>query len=417
MGRAPRGDNVSLQQTSQARHPDFIRTVLDRAVHFINDGQLNSADVLLEALADEMTVREQVAYLRGIIASGLGKKNIAQHFFKTALAANPRNAHAHALLGETLLDDQPAHAAAAFAAALTLDSTKPDWNVWLAKAFKRLGFNDFAKDSLSEALALSKSHADALNEMAVLTAQATSEDLRQSLPHKAHSRDQAVLCDALLVEAMRHQSNHNLDRARKLFEGLLEINPSHHVAVCNFAILEREAGHLSLAKELLDRARVLLDQVPVSRLEALPGRLVMAEAYITFGDSERARSQIDAVLKLAPDDAGIQASCAMALQKIGQSRDAIVNFERAVTLNQNQSPEFYCALGSALLEIEMPDRAEILFNHAAALAPGLKPAIQGLFETYLALGRRADAKAQFDVMLSANPSDPEIEALRCRLSH
>jgi Tfp pilus assembly protein PilF len=407
---------MSLQQSSPARHPDFIRTVLDRAVHFINDGQLNSADVLLEALADETTVREQVAYLRGVTASGLGKKNFAQHFFKTALEANPRNAHAHALLGETLLDDQPAHAAAALAAALTLDPTKPDWNVWLAKAFNRLGFTDFAKNSLKDALALSTSHTDALYEMDALAAQETSEDLRQSLSHKAHSRDQSVLCEALLLEATRHQSNHDLDRARKLFKSLLEINPSHHLAICNSAILERGAGQLGLAKELLNRARVLLDQVPVSRLEALSGRLVMAEAYITFGDTERARSQIDAVVKLAPEDEGILAASAMALQKIGQSRDAIVHFERAITLNQNQSPEFYCALGAALLAIEMPDRAEITFNHAAALAPGFKLAIRGLFETYLALGRRTDAKAQLDLMLVADPSDPETEDLRRRLA-
>ncbi len=407
---------MSLQQSSPARHPDFIRAVLDRAVNFINGGQLNSADVLLETLANEATVKEQVAYLRGITARGLGQKSVAQYFFKTALGANPRNAQAHALLGHTLLDDQPAHAAAAFAAALTLNSAEPDWCVWLALAFSRLGFHDLAKDNLTDALALSASHAEALAEMDALTASDATEAKQQISSHKARSSDQSVLCDALLVEATRHQSNHDLDRARRVFERLLEINPSHHLAICNFALLEREAGQLGLAKELLNRARVLLDQVQVSRLEAFPVRLVMAEAYITFGERESARSQIDTIVKLSPDDAGIQAACAMVLQKIGQSRDAIVHFERAITLNQHQSPEFYCALGAALLAIEMPDRAEIPFNHAATLAPGLKPTMRGLFETYLALGRRNDAKMQLEAMLAADPSDPEIEDLRRRLT-
>jgi tetratricopeptide (TPR) repeat protein len=408
---------MATSQPLPARHPDFIRVVLGRAVKMIETGQLHSAEVLLETLSNEAQVRDTVAYLRGIVAVGLGQKIDAQHFFKMALEINPNHAQAHAYLGNTLLDDQPAHAAAAFAAALTLNSDNADWSVGFAKSLKRLGLTELAKDNLADALAQAPAHVEGSKEMADVVAMETGGSREEAISCQSRGVDESILCDALLVEATRHQGRHDLERARRIFERLLKINPSHHLALCNFAILERQAGNFDRANQLVECARELLDRGAVSGSEFIPVRLAMAQAYIALEDSQGVRAQINAVLANVPENAGVLAACAMALQDAGLSRESLVHFERAIALNQQQSAEFFCALGSALIMIKEPGRAEIAFKHAAALAPKSKAMQRGLFETYLALGRPSEAKVQLNALLSDDSSHLLAEQLKARLAN
>lgn len=336
------------------RHPDYIRAIFDRAVKMIEDGRLDSAEVLLETLSREPTAKEAAAYLRGVIASRLMEKAAAQTFFRTALEANPHNAEAHAQLGRLLLDDQPAGAAAAFAAALALDSRNVDWHVGLAEALGRLGFGDLAKDSLTEALARAPTHPRA-NELAASLAVETREIEGLS------PEDEAILCDALFAEATRLLGDGDLARAKAIYERVLARAPAHCFSLVNLGALERTLGDL-------DRSQTLLERALTADPTLTPAHLALAETCLAAGRASAARAHFETAIGLEPQSAAPCAAYAMALQKMGEAKEAIPLFHRAILLDQNQPSEFYAALGVALEAMGMSDRAEIALKHAAALA-------------------------------------------------
>lgn len=396
---------MTLQQIPHERHPDYIRTILERAVTMIETGRLDSAEVLLATLGDEPSVKEVTAYLRGTIAARLEQNLVAQRFFKAAVEANPQNAEAHAQLGRLLLDEQPGSAAAAFAAALTLDARNPDWHVGLAKALGRLGFNDLAKESLADALSRSPGHAEASKIAALMNAETENAGEVEAASERRRSADESILYDALFMEATRRQSGGDVARAKTIFERLLKHAPAHDFALCNLGALERMIGNL-------DRSVELLEQAIASSPKLVPAHLALAETYLASDKTPAARARFEAAIELEPQNAGVYAAYAMALKRMGAFEEAIPHFHRAILIDQQQSAEFYAALGAALAALEMHDRAEVAFQHAAALAPDSIEAQRGLLQSTLALGRHDRAKAQIEAMLTRTPSDAEADALR-----
>ncbi len=371
----------------------------------IEGGRLDSAEVLLATLGDEPSVREVTAYLRGVTAVYLGHKVEAQNFFKAALVANPQNADAHAQLGRLFLDDEPISAAAAFAAALTLDARNPDWHVGLARAFRRLGLNDLAKENLADALSRSPDHAEASKVSALMDAEAEHAGEAEATSTELRSADESILCDALFAEATRRQSNGDLALAKKIFELLLKRAPAHSFALCNLGALERTLGNL-------DRSLELLEQAIASAPKLVPAHLALAETHLALDRAPAARARFEEAIELEPQNASASAAYAMALQRMGASEEAIPHFHRAILLDQQQSAEFYAALGTALAALDRHDRAEIAFQHAAALAPDFIEAQRGLLQSTLALGRHDRAKMQIEAMLARAPSGAEADALR-----
>jgi tetratricopeptide (TPR) repeat protein len=348
---------MTEKQIPGERHPEYIRAIFERAVKMIGEGRLDSAEVLLATLSEAPSAKETSSYLRGVIAARLMEKAAAQRFFRTALEANPRNAEAHAQLGALLLDDRPVSAAAAFAAALTLDARNADWHVGLAEALCSLGFDDLARDSLAEALTRSPGHPKASKFAETLDA--TAQEIAEIGDLSAE--DEAILCDALFVEATRRQSNGESPRARTIFERVLKRAPTHCFALCNLGALERAAGDLDRSMELIEKA-IAIDPALV------PARLAFAETCLAAGREQEALAQFEGAIELEPQNASAYAAYAVALQRIGASKEAIPHFHRAILIDQNQSADFYAALGAALEAMGLSDRAQIALRHAEALA-------------------------------------------------
>ncbi|MBU3887032.1 tetratricopeptide repeat protein [Methylosinus sp. KRF6] len=343
---------MTQQNIPGGRHPDYIRAILDRAVKMIGEGLLDSAEVLLGTLSNEPSTREVTAHLLGVIAMRRMETSAAQLFFKAALEANPHNAEAHAQLGALLLDERPVAAAAAFAAALTIDARNPDWHVGLATAFQRLGFDDLARDNLADALALSPDHSEAAKRAAAET---------REIDELPQEEDEALLCDALFAEGTRRQAAGELARAAAIFERILTRAPEHAFTLCNFGALRRVMGDLDASEALLEQA-IAIDP------NLAPARLALAETHMAAGRDPEARAQFETAIELEPKDAAARAAYAMALQKMGAVQESIPHFHHAILLDQNRPAEFYAALGSALQAMGMRDRAEIALRHAAALA-------------------------------------------------
>ncbi|MCA6120300.1 tetratricopeptide repeat protein [Bradyrhizobium sp. WSM 1704] len=245
--------------------------------------------------------------------------------------------------------------------------------------------------------------------------------------------DDPVLCDALFVEACRHQRAGNLDRARKLFEQVLVFDPRHVNTLCNLAALEIDSGQGTLA---LKRLRIAADLAP----GLVPVRIGLAEALMAAGRTEQAFAEYTRAIALAPENADVHAAYAMALSKLGDHGqagldagmrnrlirehygralelaprsdalhsqyalalcqlgdldDAMNHFLAATRINQRQSSEFYEALGRTCAARGNAQGAEISLKHAVALDPKRLSAHCALGELYLVLNRADDAASSF----------------------
>lgn len=367
---------MTTTQNHRERHPDYVRTILERAMKLIEENRLDSADVLLATLLDDPQAEGSMAYLRGVIAARKGEGDAAQAFFRIAIEADPRNADAHARLGSLLLDGRPVSAAAAFAAALTLDRRYADWHTGLAKAFASIGLREFAKSNLADALSLAPDHHEASVLAKLLEAGATPAEV-EALP----ADDEASLRDALLMEASRRALDGEQSAAKRIYEYVLRRRPNDGHALCGLGAIERELGDLSRSEQLLLLA-IAADPQLASASVAL------AQTYLAGDRRSEAHARFEAAVALEPKNAAVHAAYAVALQKMGESEKAIQHFFRAIAIDQRQSAEFYVSLGEALVALEKYDRAQIAFEHASALSPGVEGAKLGLARCARALERR-----------------------------
>ncbi|HET6378438.1 MAG TPA: tetratricopeptide repeat protein [Methylocella sp.] len=182
-------------QQAAGELPEFVRTILDRALALFKEGRYDGTEVLLAALPEDVPGRPFVLHLRGLSALHLGQKERARQFLTAAINANPADAEAHANLGVLLLETQRhPEAAAAFAAALSLDSSIAVWHFGLAKALSALGQTDLAIESCRDSCALAPGYAEAAAELGLLLSgcgefEQANGVLRQALAHQPESAD------------------------------------------------------------------------------------------------------------------------------------------------------------------------------------------------------------------------------------
>ncbi|MBR0871352.1 tetratricopeptide repeat protein [Bradyrhizobium tropiciagri] len=255
--------------------------------------------------------------------------------------------------------------------------------------------------------------------------------LRMAAPRPVS--ENTVLCDALFVEACRHHRAGNFDRAKRLFEQVLVFDPRHVNTLCNLAALEIEAGEGELA---LKRLRIAVNLAP----NLVPVRIGLAEALLGAGRTEQALGEYGKAIDLAPEQAGVHAAYATALSKLsdpgqagldpdarkrlihehyrkalelaprsdalhaqyalalcqlGELDNAMNHFLAATQINQQQSSEFYEALGRVCAARGNAQGAEISLKHAVALDPQRATAHCALGELYLVLDRPDDAASSF----------------------
>lgn len=212
-----------------------------------------------------------------------------------------------------------------------------------------------------------------------------SSALRMATPG---SVSDPVLCDALFVEACRHHRAGDLERARKLFEQILAFDPGHVNALCNLGAIELDTGDGARA---LARLRIAAELAP----DLVPVRIGLAEALMDAGRTEQGLAQYRKAIELAPRNDAAHAKYALALVEFGDLDNAMNHFLAATRINQQQSSEFYEALGRVCAARGNTQGAEISLKHATALDPQRVTAHCALGDLYLVLERPDDAETSF----------------------
>ncbi|WP_420969878.1 tetratricopeptide repeat protein [Bradyrhizobium sp. B120] len=263
-----------------------------------------------------------------------------------------------------------------------------------------------------------------------------SSALKMTVPH---DEGDALVCDALFVEACRQHRAGQLDRAAKLFEHVLSLDHGHVNTLCNLGAIELDFGHH-------ERAYTLLQTAVTAAPSLAPARIALADVLIATQRTEQAVAQYRKAIELAPTSVDAHAAYANALRKLGRDEqasgmhadmvkrqlhqhyrkalelapasdtlhaqyalalcelgdldNAMPHFLAATKINQQQSSEFYEALGRACAARGNSQGAEISLKHAVALDPRRVTAHCALADVYLMLERPDDASASFHQALA-----------------
>lgn len=190
------------------------------------------------------------------------------------------------------------------------------------------------------------------------------------------------------------------------------------LAESNPYYLQSLGGDPSAADRALAQARQLEVQgrpreAFVQYLLAAQLRPELAEPKLRLGSillaDDRAAEALpylaDAV-RLEPGSADAQVTLGWALNRAGQAPEAIPHFETALRLSPDE-PAAHSGLGTALVTIGRPRESVVHFEQVIRQFPNSAPAHFQLGLALLdGLGRKADAAAQFELVLKLSPEFP-----------
>ncbi|WP_051341086.1 tetratricopeptide repeat protein [Azospirillum halopraeferens] len=444
---------------------------LARAVALHRDGRLDDARTLYEAVLRGTPGQPDALHLLGLIDAATGRAEAGIARIRRAVEADGRQPLFHLNLGRLLeAGGHFGEAAAAYAAAARLAPLEPDHHRLAAAAAARAGRADAAAQGWRGLLALAPDHAEAASCLGdalydggrPLPAAAwygRAVALHPGLAAAAFNRG-AALRDAgrpgealaafrdaaarapLLVQA--HEQTAGLCHAGGDTAGaaaacrrVLALVPDHGEAAKVLGDSHADAGAPEAAVRWLARAvRLLPDAADALRrlagMEHGRGRAAAAAAWYRralalepahadglsgLAVALAVQGRDDAILparravRLAPGDATAAANAGSALQALRRTADALPRHRRALALEPANAVA-WINVGMGLLESGAAEEAVTPLERA--LIPGAARhealARSNLGVALMALGRNAEAAAQFRAALERAPGDATVRS-------
>lgn len=227
----------------------------------------------------------------------------------------------------------------------------------------------------------------------------------------AEAYKQAILADPkninTYIELARLQVfNEQYTEAVENAENALLLNPNHSMAhaIKGWA-LGRDGDYLASLAEL-DKAISVDSANPLAyafKAEVLAAQQLAGQGDLTTIDkaTEASRTALD----LGPDLMETHRARGLVLEMTGNNQEAIVEFEKAVALNDSLA-DLHLALGRNYKAIDVYDKAVDQFNRAIALKPDDPDPYVETALTYLRVGDRAKAVQYAQQAVQQKPDDP-----------
>lgn len=202
--------------------------------------------------------------------------------------------------------------------------------------------------------------------------------LAQKYPNSSRARTNLAI--ALMGQG-------ELEEAEKELLAGIKLDAKSYVASITLARLYVEDGRLDEAEKLYSR---MLQQFPT---EPAPS-LSLAFIAMKRADFTHAEEMLRKHIELDRESVLAKYQLAMVLIRLGKDREAISLLKRAVRA-EVRSPALYHALGVAYAMAGDPNRAEMRFRSALALAPHMRRAVHGLARVLI---DQAKAPAALDLL-------------------
>ncbi|HOP05902.1 MAG TPA: tetratricopeptide repeat protein [candidate division Zixibacteria bacterium] len=201
----------------------------------------------------------------------------------------------------------------------------------------------------------------------------------------------------LLSEAVACHRNGNLDRARELYDHIIEQTPNCSDAWHLLGVTSLQSGDPQAAVGAIDQAIAINPDRPEFHVN-------LGTALQAVGQNDSAEAAYWQAIRLSPNYANAHYNLANLLRNSQRPEEAIELYRRAIAV----CPDFheaYCNLGILQFDMERIDEAIASTQKAIHLQPNLTKAHCNLGNCYLALGENNLARAAFERALSIDPDN------------
>ena len=154
------------------------------------------------------------------------------------------------------------------------------------------------------------------------------------------------------------------------------------------------------------RAEDLTDEILKRWGRVHEALLLKARCRFAAADSKTALSWVEKALASQASDGGALALRGELYNRLGKTKRALADFERAVKINP-KNPSNLTHLGHLLWKKGNYGRAERMFRYALIRAPSSALAHAGLAKALDRLKKLEDAEKHYRAAISANPASPE----------
>jgi len=323
-----------------------LRAALEQAVAHHRAGRLAEAEQLYRQVLNTVPQEPDANHNLGQIALAVGRRDVALHFFRTALAADPRQPQFVAALASTLLDmGKDAEARLALQQAANLGVGSPVLNTISARAEAA---RDRSKPQPEDEAALLQLFKLGLHD----------EVQREARRMLATFPDAGVLWK--IFGASLHVQGKNGPEVLEALQKAAVLLPREADAQNNFAVALRTRGELAEAAEYSRRAL----QLQPGFIEALRN---LGSALHGLGDFAGAADCFAQALQAKPDP-DTQLNLSLCLRELGRYDEALAHLHETARIAPDKSIVHH-HLGTTLMTLGRKDEAISAFRRALELDP------------------------------------------------
>jgi len=298
---------------------------------------------------------------QGLALTNLRRFEEAVESYDRALSLRPSNADVHYNRGNALLElARPGEALESYERAILARADYPEALCNRGAAFAALGRQDEALVSYDRALAVAPDFSEALsNRGNALKALGRLDDALASYDRALTVRPDDA--QALFNRAVTLHESKRFELALESYDRALAVRPDHVEALSNRGDAFRQLGRLDEALASYDQALAIRPD----HAEALSNRGNVLKALRRFDD---ALANYDAAVRLRPDDPVPLSNRAVTLLALDRLDEALASCDRALALRAD-SVEALNNRASVLQELRRFDEALATYDRAAAIAP------------------------------------------------
>jgi tetratricopeptide (TPR) repeat protein len=203
----------------------------------------------------------------------------------------------------------------------------------------------------------------------------------------------------LFSTAVSFHQRGEAEKARRLYEQIIQRNPAHADALHLLGLVAAQEGSYRLAVEWMDKA-IAIDSTN-------PGfHSNRGLALYELGDMDRAIESFKKAIQSDPGFAQAHNNLGLALQALSRLDDALVSFDRAIALFGDYAEAYYNK-GLVLQKLQRFEEAVDCYGRALQRAPDYADAHYNKGLAQKALGRFNDAVSSFRACLAIAPDAAE----------
>ncbi len=244
-------------------------------------------------------------------------------------------------------------------------------------------------------------------------------------------KPQQLTPDQAISLANREVKQGNYSTALQLYNGVLQQQPKHPIAIKNLRALQHklpqnyaaqaQATNPSndqidgLAKHYHSGQMTQAEQASRELLRSYPQSLLvinfLAAALQAQGKLDQALQAYDRSIQLKPDDAKTYDNRGLTLKALGRLQEAVQSYEKAIQLQPDFAQAYY-NLGNALQQLEQLALAAASFTMAIRLKPDFAEAYINRGNAEINLGELEHAVKSYEQAIRLKPDCAEVYLCR-----